>query len=114
MDGRAKTSRLFEVNRVLEPQVIENLPQLGLEVGGVRGLDGNRKVDPDLEVFPRAELWEDARPQAVPQLGGDVAVACNRPTLTRLLRTTGFDRIVTVTDTIEEAAAALEGDSNQN
>ena len=27
------------------------------------------------------------------ELGGDVAVACNRPTLTRLLRTTGFDRI---------------------
>jgi anti-sigma B factor antagonist len=42
------------------------------------------------------------------ELGGDVAVACNRPTLTRLLKTTGFDRIVTVADTIEEAAAALE------
>jgi anti-sigma B factor antagonist len=41
------------------------------------------------------------------ELGGDVAVACNRATLTRLLRTTGFDRIVTVTDTVEEAAAAL-------
>jgi anti-sigma B factor antagonist len=49
------------------------------------------------------------------ELGGDVAVACNRPTLTRLLRTTGFDRIVTVTDTIEEAAAALEaGDAAAN
>jgi len=42
------------------------------------------------------------------ELGGDVAVACNRPTLTRLLRTTGFDRIVTVTETVEEAAAALD------
>jgi len=42
------------------------------------------------------------------ELGGDVAVCCNRPTLTRLLRTTGFDRIVTVTETVEEAAAALE------
>jgi anti-sigma B factor antagonist len=41
------------------------------------------------------------------ELGGDVAVACNRPTLTRLLRTTGFDRIVTVAETIEEAEAAL-------
>lgn len=47
------------------------------------------------------------------ELGGDVAVACNRPTLVRLLRTTGFDRIVTVADTIEEAAAsfAVEGDT---
>src|SRR5678816_2418294 len=35
------------------------------------------------------------------ELGGDVAVACNRPTLTRLLHTTGFDRIVPVTDTVE-------------
>jgi anti-sigma B factor antagonist len=42
------------------------------------------------------------------ELGGDVAVACNRPTLTRLLRTTGFDRIVTVVETVEEAAASLE------
>jgi ABC-type hemin transport system substrate-binding protein len=35
-------------------------------------------------------------------------VACNRPTLVRLLRTTGFDRIVTVTETVEEAIAALD------
>ena len=41
------------------------------------------------------------------ELGGDVSVACNRPTLTRLLRTTGFDRIVTVAETVEEAATAL-------
>ena len=41
------------------------------------------------------------------ELGGDVAVACNRPTLTRLLHTTGFDRIVPVTETVEEAATAL-------
>jgi anti-sigma B factor antagonist len=41
------------------------------------------------------------------ELGGDVAVACNRPTLTRLLRTTGFDRIVTVAETVEDAARAL-------
>jgi anti-sigma B factor antagonist len=43
------------------------------------------------------------------ELGGDVAVCCNRPTLSRLLRTTGFDRIVTVAETMEEAAAALGG-----
>jgi anti-sigma B factor antagonist len=42
------------------------------------------------------------------ELGGDVAVACNRPTLLRLLRTTGFDRIVTVAESVEDAAAALE------
>jgi anti-sigma B factor antagonist len=41
------------------------------------------------------------------ELGGDVAVACNRPTLVRLLRTTGFDRIVTVADSVDEATAAL-------
>jgi len=41
------------------------------------------------------------------ELGGDVSVCCNRPTLVRLLRTTGFDRIVTVADTLEDAAAAL-------
>ncbi|HEV2368289.1 MAG TPA: STAS domain-containing protein [Acidimicrobiales bacterium] len=40
--------------------------------------------------------------------GGEVAVACNRPTLIRLLRTTGFDRIVAVVDTVAEALAALD------
>lgn len=44
------------------------------------------------------------------ELGGDVAVACNRPSLTRLLRTTGFDRIVTVAETVEDAAEALLSD----
>ncbi len=38
---------------------------------------------------------------------GEVAVVCNRPTLTRLLHTTGFDRIVPVTETPEEAVQAL-------
>lgn len=47
------------------------------------------------------------------ELGGDVAVCCNRPTLTRLLRTTGFDRIVTVAETVEQAATALMADQPQ-
>jgi anti-sigma B factor antagonist len=38
---------------------------------------------------------------------GDVSVACSRPTLTRLLHTTGFDRIVPVTETLDAAAEAL-------
>jgi len=48
------------------------------------------------------------------EAGGDVAVACSRPTLTRLLHTTGFDRIVPVTETVEAAAMALAtaGDSS--
>lgn len=41
------------------------------------------------------------------EAGGDVAVACGRPTLTRLLHTTGFDRIVAVTETVDDAADAL-------
>lgn len=41
--------------------------------------------------------------------GGEVAVACGRPTLTRLLHTTGFDRLVPVEETVEAAAAVLTG-----
>ena len=41
--------------------------------------------------------------------GGDVAVACSRPTLTRLLHTTGFDRIVPVVETVDQAVSALPG-----
>lgn len=39
---------------------------------------------------------------------GEVAVACSRPTLTRLLHTTGFDRIVPVADNIAGALEALD------
>lgn len=46
----------------------------------------------------------------VRELGGEVAVCSTRSTLTRLLRTTGFDRIVTVAETVAEAAAALTAD----
>jgi anti-sigma B factor antagonist len=42
------------------------------------------------------------------EAGGDVAVACSRPTLTRLLHTTGFDRIVPVAENLEGALEALE------
>ena len=42
------------------------------------------------------------------ELGGDVAVACNRPTLVRLLRTTGFDRIVSLSETVGDAIEALD------
>ena len=45
------------------------------------------------------------------ELGGDVAVACDRPTLIRLLKTTGFDRIVSVTETVEDTIAALNKDA---
>ncbi len=41
---------------------------------------------------------------------GKVVVACNRPALTRLLHTTGFDRIVSVTETVEEAAETLDAE----
>jgi anti-sigma B factor antagonist len=44
------------------------------------------------------------------ELGGQVAVACSRPTLVRLLRTTGFDRVVTVAGDSAGAAAALTAD----
>ena len=47
----------------------------------------------------------------VRELGGDVAVACPRPTLTRLLHTTGFDRIVTVAPSVDEAAKSF-GDAS--
>ncbi len=46
--------------------------------------------------------------------GGEVAVACGRPTLTRLLHTTGFDRIVPVEETVEEAAKVLAGEDGDS
>ncbi len=39
--------------------------------------------------------------------GGDVALACNRTTLVRLLNMTGVDRIVTVAPGVDEAVTAL-------
>jgi anti-sigma B factor antagonist len=44
------------------------------------------------------------------ELGGRVAVACNRPALLKLLHTTGFDRIVPVEETVQHAAGILTED----
>ncbi len=42
--------------------------------------------------------------------GGEVAVACSNSSLVRLLHTTGFDRIVPVVGTLDEAISALTSD----
>lgn len=39
--------------------------------------------------------------------GGEVAVSCSHPSLVRLLHTTGFDRIVPVVETVDDAVEAL-------
>lgn len=39
--------------------------------------------------------------------GGSVVVACDKPPLTRLLHTTGFDRIVPVKESFDEAVDVL-------
>ena len=48
------------------------------------------------------------------ECGGQVAVVCNRPTLVRLLRSNGFDRIVTVAETMNAAASALPRQADQS
>ena len=50
----------------------------------------------------------------VREAGGEVAVSCSRPTLTRLLHTTGFDRIVPVTESVDEAVAVLNGQADED
>ncbi len=45
---------------------------------------------------------------------GAVAVVSARATLTRLLQTTGFDRIVPVTETVDEAVEALNNPELQS
>ena len=42
---------------------------------------------------------------------GEIVVVCNAPSLTRLLHTTGFDRIVPVIETLEEGLTTLLGDA---
>ena len=77
----------------------------------LRGLTGTNRVLLDLSDVPFMDsaglgaLTGGIR--RIREAGGDVAVACSRPTLTRLLHTTGFDRIVPVTETVEAAIQAL-------
>lgn len=42
------------------------------------------------------------------ELGGDVTLACSRPSLIRLLCNVGFDRIAVISETLEGAIWALE------
>lgn len=44
---------------------------------------------------------------------GEVVVACSSPTLLRLLHTTGFDRIVPVAETLEEAQESWGKDPDE-
>jgi anti-anti-sigma factor len=39
---------------------------------------------------------------------GDAAVVCTHPSMTRVLYSTGFDRVVAVSSTIDEARSALD------
>jgi anti-sigma B factor antagonist len=39
---------------------------------------------------------------------GEAAVVCTHPRITRMLDTSGFDRIVTLTRTVDEARSALD------
>jgi len=41
--------------------------------------------------------------------GGSVGVVCTKPAVLRLLHTTGFDRIVEISATVEEAQIAARG-----
>ena len=41
---------------------------------------------------------------------GEIVVVCDKPALTRLLHTTGFDRIVPVIETHDEGLSTLLGD----
>jgi anti-sigma B factor antagonist len=41
---------------------------------------------------------------------GEIVVVCDKPALTRLLHTTGFDRIVPVTETLDDGVGQLLGD----
>ena len=50
----------------------------------------------------------------VRETGGDVAVACSRPGLNRLLRTVGFDWIAIVAETVDDAIAEMESGSLAN
>lgn len=43
---------------------------------------------------------------------GKIVVVCGKPALTRLLHTTGFDRIVPVTETLDEGIEALESEQD--
>lgn len=43
------------------------------------------------------------------ELGGRVSVACSRPSLLRVLRSMGFDQIVTIATSLEDATC--EGDA---
>ena len=75
-----------------------------------------REVTRGVEVLPAIKEQTPDIAVVDLQIGkmGGMAVCCNRPTLTRLLHTTGFDRIVTVTETLDEAASSLVDDQPAN
>jgi anti-sigma B factor antagonist len=49
----------------------------------------------------------------VRELGGDIAVVCPKPRLAQLLHTTGFDRLVSVYVSVDEAATVFAENANR-
>jgi anti-sigma B factor antagonist len=47
--------------------------------------------------------------RGVRELGGEVAVVCSRPSLNRVLHTSGLGRMVVIAASVEQAAVALRG-----
>jgi anti-sigma B factor antagonist len=45
--------------------------------------------------------------------GGEAAVVCTHPRIAHVLRATGFDRVVTLSQTVDQARAALDLHHNQ-
>ena len=80
LSGLAETPRLLID---LSPVPFMDSAGLGALIGGIRRIRGHE---------------------------GEIVVVCANVALTRLLHTTGFDRIVPVTETLEEGVATLLGD----
>jgi anti-sigma B factor antagonist len=87
-----------------------------LTVRGLRGLLAEAVSAPRLIIDISAVTFIDSAGlgaliggiRRTRELGGRVVVVCNRPGICRVLHSTGFDAIVTVTESVEEATIRLQ------
>ena len=101
----------FQEHRVLHPVGELDAFTVGHFRTAVDGMTGGRFVMnlSDVPFMDSAGLGAViAAIRLTRERGGQVAIACSRPSLLRPFRTTGTDRIATITASVEQAAETLD------
>ena len=63
----------FDLNLPADSEVVERLAKFAFEIRSVARIDGDRELHAEFEIASGTELWNQLRPQPIPDLRRDAA-----------------------------------------